>query len=113
MSSPVAYKGKLNYSPYASNENIYFVFYDGVTPRQFAGVFSTWTKNDAGEAKAPFAYPHLLIIKQDDKYTVGAKDDYYTFNVTFASGLKAGAAEMFNTAGEHLATIEIEIMKND
>src|SRR5882762_4311488 len=111
--SPVAYRGKLNYSPYASNENIYFVFNEGVVPRKYAGVYSTWTKDDAGEAKAPFAYPRLLILQQGNDYVVGSPDDYYNFRISFASGVTPGSVKMYNTGGEELATMEITIMKND
>lgn len=117
MSSPISYKGKLNYSPYATNENIYFVFYDGVTPRKSAGVFGTWTWTDDPSAseknKVPFVYPQLLIIKEDEEYTIGSKDDYYNFRVSFAEDLATGTVKLFNTSGKHLATIEITRLKND
>ncbi|KDR82291.1 hypothetical protein GALMADRAFT_152979 [Galerina marginata CBS 339.88] len=45
------YTGKLNYAPYATNENVFFILPYGWVERGQAYVFSTTTKDGAGVEK--------------------------------------------------------------
>lgn len=84
-------------------------------PRKYTGVFGTWT-DDPGvpeTAQVPFVYTQLWIIQENEQYIIRSKGDYYHFRISFALGLTTGAAELLNTSGKHLATIDIMRLKND
>ncbi|KAK7032238.1 hypothetical protein VNI00_013196 [Paramarasmius palmivorus] len=47
------FKGKLNYTPYAENENIFVSLPDGISDKARCDVTWTWTKDASGTEKSP------------------------------------------------------------
>jgi hypothetical protein len=85
------YTGKFNYSPYASNENIFVVLLDGWVERGRVQVFSTFTRDAAGVDKRPFDLTTAYVLKANDananSFTIRDLDQkvYYWFD-----GARAG-----------------------
>ncbi|EDR10805.1 uncharacterized protein LACBIDRAFT_324709 [Laccaria bicolor S238N-H82] len=84
----LVFTGKFNYSPYASNENIFVVLLDGWVERGGVLVFSTFTKDASGVDKRPFDLTTKYVLKASDsdvkKFIIRDLDNkaYYWFDAS-------------------------------
>ena len=60
------FTGKFDFSPYASNENMFVVLKDGWVERGQVFVFSTFTKDASGVDKRPFDLTTAYVLQAED-----------------------------------------------
>lgn len=73
-----SYIGTLRYSTYASNENIYVIFPEGVRDKAIVYIFGTWTKSRLGTSKASIdVIKPMSLDASNTAFTVD--DGYYTW----------------------------------
>ncbi|KAF8813133.1 hypothetical protein BYT27DRAFT_7181718 [Phlegmacium glaucopus] len=85
------YLGKLNYPPYASNENIIVDLPDGWVRHGRARVWSTWTKNASGTEKAMAFCPPLYVLRDvGDGATTFKIHDLDSKNYYWFTGTRTG-----------------------
>jgi len=109
--SEAIYVGKLNYSTYASNENIIVDLPDGWVTGRRARVWSTWTEDASGTKKSLAFGPNLaayaLQSVNDDTFVIRdfQKTNYYWF-----SGTRLGNSISLSMLNNEDVTVQSNIL---
>ncbi|KAF8156085.1 hypothetical protein B0H34DRAFT_520723 [Crassisporium funariophilum] len=104
--------GKLNYTPYASNENFFVVFPDGLSDTGRAYVLLTWTKNGSGIEKYrsvssfhPARQSLGLSLLGDNGFQMKDPEDAWYWYKGVVKGRDSIQIDMYEPSGAKVASI--------
>ncbi|KAJ8518499.1 hypothetical protein ONZ45_g4428 [Pleurotus djamor] len=106
-----SYVGKLNYAPYSSNETFAMIFPQGFVFGADVVMYHQWTRNAEGVPKATSATIGRITTASTsvNGFRLKFSSSHFSYDVSVSQNKKKLTAKMFDTKGEHVADLALEL----